>query len=87
MSVAPRMASRWRSRFPAQGVAGLLKDAPRPGRRPMITAEDVGEIVAKTTRQRDFYHVMPQIASCQNLESRGPYKIVDRQALSLFRLK
>jgi len=38
MSVAPLMASRWRSRFLAQGVAGLVKDAPRPGRTSTITA-------------------------------------------------
>ena len=50
LSVAPRMASRWRSRFLTQGVAGLLKDAPRPGRRPSITAEKVAKILAKTTQ-------------------------------------
>ncbi len=50
LSVAPRMASRWRSRFLAQGVDGLLKDAPRPGRTPSITAEKVAKIVAKTTQ-------------------------------------
>src|SRR5271163_171803 len=50
MSVAPRIASRWRSRFLEQGVAGLVKDAPRPGRTPTITAEKVAEVVAKTTQ-------------------------------------
>jgi transposase len=50
MSVAPAMAARWRSRFLAQGVAGLLQDAPRPGRTPTITAAKVAEIVAKTTQ-------------------------------------
>ena len=50
ISVAPLMASRWRSRFLARGVAGLVKDAPRPGRTPTITAEKVAEIVAKTTQ-------------------------------------
>ena len=50
MSVVPRMASHWRNRFLAQGVAGLLKDAPRPGRRPTITAGKVAEIIAKTTQ-------------------------------------
>lgn len=37
LSVAPLMASRWRNRSLGQGVAGLLKDAPRPGRTPTIT--------------------------------------------------
>jgi transposase len=50
LSVAPQMASRWRNRFLAHGVAGLVKDAPRPGRTPTITAEKVSEIVAKTTQ-------------------------------------
>jgi transposase len=50
LSVAPLMASRWRSRFLAQGVAGLVKDAPRPGRTPTITTEKVSEVVAMTTQ-------------------------------------
>ena len=50
MSVAPLMASRWRGRFLAQGVAGLVKDAPRPGRTPTITADKIAEVVAKTTQ-------------------------------------
>ncbi len=50
LSGTPRMASRWRDRFLAHGVAGLVKDAPRPGRTPMIGAEKVSEIVAKTTQ-------------------------------------
>ena len=50
MSVTPLMASRWRSRFLAQGVAGLVKDAPRPGRTPTITAGKVAEVVARTTQ-------------------------------------
>ena len=50
LSVAPRMASRWRSRFLTQGVVGLVKDAPRPGRTPTITAEKVAEVVANTTQ-------------------------------------
>jgi len=50
MSVTPLMASRWRGRFLTQGVAGLLKDAPRPGRTPTITTGKVAEIVARTTQ-------------------------------------
>jgi transposase len=51
MQVAPLMASRWRSRFLSQGVPGLVKDAPRPGRTPTITAARVAEIVARTTQR------------------------------------
>ena len=37
LKVAPRMVTLWRGRFLKQGVAGLLQDAPRPGRPPSIT--------------------------------------------------
>ncbi len=51
MQVTPLMASRWRSRFLSQGVPGLVKDAPRPGRPPTITPAQVAEIVACTTQR------------------------------------
>src|ERR1017187_4312515 len=43
MGVAPRMIALWRGRFIAQGLEGLLKDAPRPGRTPAISATIVSE--------------------------------------------
>ena len=52
MDVAPRMAALWRGRFLALGVEGLLKDAPRSGRKPTITAEKVAEVIAKTTQSQ-----------------------------------
>ena len=50
MGVAPRMIALWRGRFIAQGLEGLLKDAPRPGRTPAISATIVSEVIAKTTQ-------------------------------------
>jgi transposase len=50
MGVAPRMAALWRGRFIALGIDGLLKDAPRPGRTPAISAAIVSEVIAKTTQ-------------------------------------
>lgn len=50
LGVSTRMVALWRGRFLEFGVAGLLKDAPRPGRTPRITAEAVAVIVAKTTQ-------------------------------------
>lgn len=50
MGVTPRMAALWRGRFIALGVDGLLKDAPRPGRTPAISAAIVSEVIAKTTQ-------------------------------------
>lgn len=39
---------RWRRRYAEAGVAGLLKDAPRPGRRKRIRADKVEAIVNTT---------------------------------------
>jgi transposase len=50
LNVAPRMVTLWRGRFLEQGIAGLQKDAPRPGRTPLITADITATLIAKTTR-------------------------------------
>ena len=50
LGVAPRMAALWRSRFILFGVAGLMKDAPRPGRTPAIQPDRVAEVIARTTQ-------------------------------------
>jgi transposase len=47
LNVAPRMAALWRARFIEQGIEGLLKDAPRPGRMPSISRSS---LIEKTTR-------------------------------------
>ncbi len=52
MGVAPRMAALWRSRFIEHGVEGLMKDAPRPGRTPAISAAIAAQVVAKTTQSK-----------------------------------
>src|SRR6266404_1236134 len=39
---------RWRRRFVAKGVEGLLKDASRPPRRKPLTAEKIAEVVHMT---------------------------------------
>jgi transposase len=50
LQVAPRMVTLWRGRFLELGIAGLLKDAPRPGRTPSISQEVTATLIAKTTR-------------------------------------
>ena len=50
--MTPKKVSRWRKRFLALGVAGLLKDAPRPGRKPTISARLTQGVVTMTTRQQ-----------------------------------
>ena len=52
LSMTPKKVSRWRKRFIALGVAGLLKDAPRPGRKPTISARLRQRVVTMTTRQQ-----------------------------------
>src|SRR2546428_5464513 len=52
LSMTPKKVSRWRKRFLALGVAGLLQDAPRPGRKPTISARLTQRVVTLTTRQR-----------------------------------
>jgi transposase len=43
---------RWRSRFAASRIAGIEKDAARPGRTPSIPAETVTRIVRMTTQEK-----------------------------------
>src|SRR5258708_38845917 len=51
LSMTPKKVSRWRKRFLALGGAGLLQDAPRPGRKPTISARLTPRVVTMTTRQ------------------------------------
>jgi transposase len=52
LGVTRRTVGRWRSRFAAQGMAGIEKDAPRPGRRRSLPEDLVGEVVRKTTQEK-----------------------------------
>jgi transposase len=52
LGVAPRMAALWRSRFIRLGVAGLIKDAHRPGRTPAISPEMIAQVIARTTQSK-----------------------------------
>src|SRR6266581_5636497 len=52
LGVAPRMAALWRSRFIQLGVAGLMKDAPRPGRTPAIATVMIAQVIAATTQSK-----------------------------------
>src|SRR3974390_3215770 len=52
IGISNQKAARWRKRFLKLGLAGLEKDAPRPGRRPTITPSMVQEVVSKTTQEK-----------------------------------
>jgi transposase len=52
LSIVPRTAARWRSRFLRNGIAGLEHDAPRPGRTPSISPDLVRMVITKTTKEK-----------------------------------
>jgi transposase len=52
LEITAHKAARWRKRFLAAGMAGLEKDAPRPGRTPSISAAKVKRVVDKTTQEK-----------------------------------
>jgi transposase len=52
MKITPKKVSRWRSRFLTLGMAGLERDAPRPGRTAKVTSSFARRIVNLTTRQK-----------------------------------
>jgi transposase len=52
IGISNQKAARWRRRFLKLGLAGLEKDAPRPGRTPTITPAQVQEVIRKTTQEK-----------------------------------
>ena len=52
LSITPEKAARWRKRFLTKGLAGLEKDAPRPGRTPSISKATVDKVVRLTTQEK-----------------------------------
>ena len=46
-----QVVARWRQRFIERGLEGLKKDAPRPGRKPKLSATQVQAIIRKTTQE------------------------------------
>ena len=49
LGISRHTVARWRRRFVQLGIAGLEKDAPRPGRTPRLDRE---EIIRKTTQEK-----------------------------------
>ena len=52
LGISRETVGRWRRRYAESGMAGIEKDAPRPGRTPSISAAKAREIVRKTTRSK-----------------------------------
>ncbi len=51
LSLDRETVGRWRHRYAASGLAGIEKDAPRPGRRPSISPAKVREVIEKTLHE------------------------------------
>jgi transposase len=52
IGVARQTVARWRGRYVRNRLAGIERDAPRPGRKPEISTRRVQEIVRLTTREK-----------------------------------
>ena len=52
LDIGRRNAARWRKRFLELGIAGIERDAPRPGRKRRISDRAVKKIVQMTTQTR-----------------------------------
>src|SRR2546421_11495106 len=52
VGISKQKAARWRKGFLKLGLAGMEKDAPRPGRMPPITSVQVQDIVRSTTQEQ-----------------------------------
>src|SRR6202163_3588697 len=55
--ITAQKVARWRKRFLALGMAGLEKDASRPGRTPSISAAKVKRVIQKTTREKPAHAI------------------------------
>ena len=52
LNISNQKAARWRKRFRQFALAGLVKDAPRPGRKPAIPAQLKAELIRRTTQSK-----------------------------------
>src|SRR5262252_4571890 len=52
LNVSRQAVGKWRGRFLSRGILGIEKDAPRPGRKPKITAEEIQKVVRMTTQEK-----------------------------------
>jgi len=52
LKISNQKAARWRRRFLQFDLAGLVKDAPRPGRKPAISGKLKEELIRRTTQSK-----------------------------------
>jgi transposase len=51
LGMSRQKVGRWRARYAELGLAGVEKDAPRPGRRPKVSPADRAAVIAKTLEE------------------------------------
>lgn len=52
LGITRQKAGRWRDRYHEFGLAGIEKDAPRPGRKQQISARTINKVVKLTTQEK-----------------------------------
>ncbi len=52
LGMTRQKAGRWRKRYAENGIEGIKRDAPRPGRKPKISSGEVAEVIRLTTQTR-----------------------------------
>lgn len=52
LGISRQMAGRWRRRYHELGLAGIEKDAPRPGRKKAISKRTVNKVIKLTTQEK-----------------------------------
>jgi len=52
LGIDRRKVSRWRDRYAKAGVAGIMRDLPRGGRKPLAREKVTAMIISKTTQER-----------------------------------
>jgi transposase len=50
LGITRQKAGRWRKRYAESGLEGIVRDAPRPGRKPKISSRKVAQVIRLTTQ-------------------------------------
>lgn len=52
LGISRQKVGRWRDRYHERGLAGIEKDAPRPGRKQTVSARKVSQVIKLTTQEK-----------------------------------
>jgi transposase len=82
--------ARWQERYLAKGVAGLRRDATRPGRKPPLGAETIQQVVHKTLHEKPpggTHWSIRKMATASGLSSSSIQRIWKAHELKPHRVK